>query len=93
MKMKLNLSQSVYANSSNTTAPGLRVEGGRLINDRPNGEMGIVQAANARKEMKRQRKIDTYAQAYVRGEQISEMNEMMRSMSSCCGKPNCDCYE
>ena len=89
--MKLNLSQSVYANSSNGAGPGLTVQGGRLINNRPNSEMGIVQAANARKERKRNEKIDLYAQAYVRGEQISEMNEMMREMSSCCGKPNCDC--
>jgi hypothetical protein len=95
MKMKLNLSQSIYANSSNGAGPGLRVEGGRLINDRPNSEMGIVQAANARKERKRQEKIDTYAQAYARGEQIAEMNKMMSSMmGGCsCGKPNCGCDE
>lgn len=91
MKMKLNLSQSVYANSSNGAGPGLTVQGGRLINSRPNSEMGIVQAANARREMKRERKIQTYAEAYARGERMAEMDEMMRSMSSCCGKPNCDC--
>lgn len=91
MKMKLNLSQSIYANSSNGAGPGLTVQGGRLINSRPNSEMGIVQAANARREMKRERKIQTYAEAYARGERMAEMDEMMRSMSSCCGKPNCDC--
>ena len=84
MKMKLNLSQSIYANRSNGAGPGLTVQGGRLINDRPNSNMGIVEAANARKERKRQEKIDTYAQAYVRGEQISEMNEMMRGGCSDC---------
>jgi hypothetical protein len=84
MKMKINLSQSIYANSSNGAGPGLTVQGGRLINNRPNSNMGIVEAANARKERKRQEKIDTYAQAYVRGEQISEMNEMMLGKCSDC---------
>jgi hypothetical protein len=90
MKIVLNLKNSIYKNGY-AASPGLRIEGGQLINDRPNSEMGIVQAANARREMKRERKIQMNAEAYVRGEQISEMNEMMRSMSSCCGKPNCDC--
>ena len=82
MKMKLNLSQSIYASGSNGAGPGLTVQGGRLINSRPNSEMGIVQAANARKERKRQEKIQMQAEAYVRGERMSEMNEMMGS----------DCY-
>ena len=84
MKMKLNLSQSIYAKSSNGAGPGLRIEGGRLINDRPNSNMGIVEAANARKERKRQDKIQMQAEAYVRGERMSEMDEMMRGMCSDC---------
>jgi len=84
MKMKLNLSQSIYANRSNGAGPGLTVQGGRLINNRPNSEMGIVQAANARKERKRQDKIQMQAEAYVRGERMSEMDEMMRGMCSDC---------
>lgn len=80
--MKLTIKNSVY----NTTAgSGLSVQGGRLINDRPNSQMGIVSAANARKEMKRENKIQMQAEAYVRGERMSEINEMMSGMS-----PGCD---
>ena len=40
---------------------GLRVEKGRLINDRPNGVSGIEQAAMLRKAMRRAKKVDMYA--------------------------------
>ena len=56
---------------------GLRVEGGRLINNRPDGMTGIQQMAMSRKVMKRESKIDMAAEGYVRGERMSEMNEMM----------------
>lgn len=94
MKMKIDLSQSVYANGSNGAGPGLRVEGGRLINDRPDSRMGIEKMAQARKVMKHEAKVQTYAEGYVRGERMEQMNEMMSSMmggKSCCGKPNCNC--
>jgi len=95
MKMRLDLSQSVYANSSNATAPGLRVEGGRLINDRPDSRMGIQRMSDARRMMKHDAKVQTYAEGYVRGERMEEMNKMMSSMmGGCgCGKPNCGCDE
>jgi len=82
--MKLNMKNSIYQSGYNGGGPGLTVRGGRLINNRPDSEMGIVSAANARREMKQQRKIQMQAEAYVRGEQMSEMNEMMRNMGSCC---------
>jgi hypothetical protein len=95
MKMKIDLSQSVYANSSSGTAPGLRIEGGRLINDRPDSRMGIQKMADARRMMKHDLKVQTYAEGYVRGERMEEMNKMMSSMmGGCgCGKPNCGCDE
>jgi len=40
---------------------GLRVEKGRLINDRPNGVSGIEQAAMLRKAMRRAKKVDMMA--------------------------------
>ncbi len=40
---------------------GLKVEKGRLINDRPNGISGIEQAAMLRKAMRRAKKVDMYA--------------------------------
>ena len=81
--MKLKLSNSVYQSGYGGGGNGLTVRDGRLINERPNSEMGIVQAANARRQMKIEKKINMQAEAYVRGEQMSEMNEMMRGMSSC----------
>ena len=40
---------------------GLRVEKGRLINDRPNGVSGIEQAGMLRKAMRRAKKVDMMA--------------------------------
>jgi hypothetical protein len=93
MKMKIDLSQSVYANGSNGAGPGLRVEGGRLINDRPDSRMGIEKMAEVRKAMRHEAKVQTYAEGYVRGERMEQVNEMMSSMmGGCdCGKPNCKC--
>lgn len=71
---------------------GLPVEGGRLVNNRTDGMTGIAHMAMTRKAMKKEAKINMAAEGYVRGEQMSEMNEMM--MGGCsCGKPNCNCYE
>ena len=80
MKMKIDLSQSVYANGSNGAGPGLRIEGGRLINDRPDSRMGIEKMAQARKVVRHEAKVQTYAEGFARGERISEMNEMMSDM-------------
>ena len=90
MKMKLDLGHSVYANSSSATAPGLRIEGGRLINDRPDSRMGIQKMADARRVMKYERKVQMVADGNVRAERMEEMGNMM--MGGCsCGKPNCNC--
>jgi hypothetical protein len=56
---------------------GLTVKGGRLINELPNGVMGIQAAADARKMRKREEKISMIAQGYERAEMMSEMSEMM----------------
>jgi hypothetical protein len=40
---------------------GLRVEKGRLVNDRPDGITGIAQAAQLRKTLHRARKVDMMA--------------------------------
>jgi hypothetical protein len=79
--MKLNMKNSIYQSGS----PGLSVQGGRLINNLPSSEMGIVKAANARKEMKRDKKIQMQAEAYLRGEQMAEIDKSMRmNGGSCC---------
>lgn len=91
MKLVLNLKNSIYQGGYNGGGPGLTVRGGQLINDRPDSRMGLQKMADARREMKRERKVQMIADGNVRAERMEEMNEMMRSMSSCCGKPNCDC--
>jgi hypothetical protein len=83
MKLTLNLKNSIYQGGYNGGGPGLTVRNGRLINDRPDSEMGIVKLANARKEMKREQKIQRNAEAFVRGNDMIEMNKMMDDCSSC----------
>lgn len=73
MKIKITPSNSVYS--------GLTVQNGRLINNAVDGQIGIAQISNARREMKRQQKIDMQAEAILRAENIKEMREMM---GGCC---------
>jgi hypothetical protein len=73
--MRMKMKGSIYQN--NGAGMGMPVEGGRLVNNRPDGMTGIQQLAMARKAMKKEAKIEMAAEGYVRGEQISEMNEMM----------------
>lgn len=89
--MKMKMMGSIY--QSNGAGMGLPVEGGRLVNNRPDGMTGIQQIAMSRKAARREAKVSMTAEGYMRGEQMSEMNEMMSSMmSGCsCGKPNCNC--
>ena len=88
--MKMKIIGSIYQN--NGAGMGMPVEGGRLVNNRPDGVTGIQHLAAARKTAKKEAKINMMAEGYVRGEQMSEMNEMMSSMVGCsCGKLNCNC--
>jgi hypothetical protein len=70
----LKLSNSVYA-SKMMAGSGLDVQGGRLINNRPDGVSGIVQAAAAKKAMKRESKIQMYSDAVVLGNMKTDMLE------------------
>lgn len=51
----------------------LTVRNGRLINNRPNGITGIQQAAQIKKEMKREKKISMMEEAIVRAEMKTEI--------------------
>jgi hypothetical protein len=73
MKRGLKLSNSVY--SSNEFS-GLTVRNGRLINNRPDGQTGIAQAADVRKSMKQAEKIMVVAKGTAMGEMMSEMGEI-----------------
>lgn len=54
---------------------GLDVQGGRLINNRPDSMSGIAQAAVTKKAMKRMDKIDMIAAGVSMGNMRSEMME------------------
>jgi len=73
MKKPLNLSNSIY--QRNGTKFGLDVNGGMLINNRPDSVIGIQKIAKAVKEMRKAEKIQTMSQAYMLGEMKSDMGE------------------
>lgn len=75
MKQKLSIKNSIYQGGYNGGGSGLTVKGGRLINNRPCAESGIAIMAKARKEAKRQEKIEMIAEGYARGEMRVEMKE------------------
>ena len=87
----MKIGGSIY--QGNGAGMGMPVQDGRLVNNRPDGMTGIQQVAMARKAMKHESKVNTYAEGVVRGERISDFNEMVGGMmSGCsCGKPNCNC--
>ena len=70
---KKDLSNSVYQQSGSNF--GLTVNGGMLINNRPDGQTGIQQAAQFKAEIKRAKKIEMYSEAVFLGNMKSEMAE------------------
>lgn len=72
--MKVNLKNSIYSKGY-TMGSGLDVERGRLINNRPDGQTGIQQAAEAKAMMKRANKIEMTAEGVMLGNLRSEMLE------------------
>jgi hypothetical protein len=70
---RADLSNSIYQQSGANF--GLTVNKGMLINNRPDGQTGIQQAAQLKSEVKRAKKIDMYAEAVMLGNMRSEMSE------------------
>ena len=70
---KKDLSNSIYQQSGANF--GLTVNGGMLINNRPDGQTGIQQAAIAKKVVKRENKVQMMAEAVFLGNIRSEMME------------------
>ena len=70
---KKDLSNSIYQQSGANF--GLTVNGGMLINNRPDGQTGIQQAAVAKKIVKRENKVQMMADAVFLGNIRSEMME------------------
>jgi len=80
--MKLKFGNSVYkANLENSIYQqkganfGLTVNGGMLINNRPDGQTGIQQAADAKRVVKKAEKVQMMAEAVFLGNIRSEMME------------------
>lgn len=68
---KLNFRDSVYG-VANSQYDGLTVRNGRLVNNRPDGQTGIAQAAQIRKSMKQAEKVSIVARGTAMGEMMSE---------------------
>ena len=75
MKQALNLRNSIYQQKNVGSLDGLTVKDGMLINNRPDGQTGIAQAAQLKKSMHRAEKIATMATAFTLGESASDMGE------------------
>jgi ABC-type uncharacterized transport system ATPase component len=75
MKQPLNLRNSIYQQKSSGSFNGLTVKDGMLINNRPDGQTGIAQAAQIKKAMYRAEKISIVARGTAMGEMMSEMEE------------------
>lgn len=70
---KKDLSNSIYQQSGANF--GLTVNGGMLINNRPDGMTGIQQAAQAKKAVYNAEKVSRMAEAVFLGNIRSEMME------------------
>jgi len=70
---KKDLSNSIYQQSGANF--GLTVNKGMLINNRPDGQTGIQQAATAKKAVRHMEKIQTMSEAVFLGNIRSEMME------------------
>ena len=72
---KLNFGNSVYQSKTSGSFDGLTIKGGRLINNRSDGQTGIAQAADIKRSMKVAEKISIVARGTAMGEMMSDMGE------------------
>ena len=70
MKQPLNLRNSIYQQKNEGFFDGLTVKDGMLINNRPDGQSGIAQAAQVRKAMKTAEKVSIVARGTAMGEMM-----------------------
>jgi len=69
---KLNLGNSVYQAKESGSFSGLTMRNGRLVNNRPDGQTGLAQAAEIRKAMKVAEKVSIVAKGTAIGDMMSE---------------------
>jgi len=75
MKQYLNLKNSIYQQKNVGPLSGLTVKDGMLINNRPDGQTGIAQAAQVKRAMKIAEKVSIVARGTAMGEMMSDMGE------------------
>ena len=73
-KMNPNLSNSIYQQKN--SMPGLGMECGMMINNRPNSTTGIQKAVETKKMLKRMEKVSVYADAMQQGHMMNRMRGM-----------------
>lgn len=56
---------------------GLRIKGGRLINDRPASESGLAKLCRVKKELKRMEKVSIIADGVQMGEAREQLFKMI----------------
>lgn len=71
--MKLRLQDSIYQQKK--AGPGLVIEDGMLINNRPNSRTGIQRAVEVKKSIHKAEKVQMMAEAVFLGNLRSEMME------------------
>jgi hypothetical protein len=74
--MKLRLQDSIYQQKK--AGPGLVIEDGMLINNRPNSSTGIQKAVEVKNAIKREEKISTMSQAFYRGEMMADLDKSIK---------------
>jgi hypothetical protein len=74
--MKLRLQDSIYQQKK--AGPGLTIEDGMLINNRPNSSTGIQKAVEVKNAIKREEKISTMSQAFYRGEMMADLDKSIK---------------
>lgn len=81
--MKIKMGGSIYQGNMREAGAGagmdLIMEGGRLVNRRPDGMTGIQQVAMARKVMRHENKVNTYAEGVARGDEMTQMNNFFKN--------------
>ena len=73
----MDLSKTPRVPTTNDYVDGLYVKNGRLINARPDGMMGIEQAAQVKKALKRGRKIEMMADAIELAESRKKFRDIL----------------
>jgi len=73
-KMKVDLSNSIYQQKN--SIPGLGMECGMMINNRPDSTTGIQKAVETKKMLRRMEKVSIYSEGMQQGHMMNHMKGM-----------------